>query len=386
MFQVPVSGPSLPLRDLRDEEITAVGPKHASIFPYNFDGTGTTMGSTKNAKPAEKSSRRGDGSEHQLDDITHHERVKHHKPGEICSWNGDPAEPEYDNLAHHSDDERYRTLSPKTVAKPETPGTPPKTPLEEAVVDDAPANEDPPEKGKEKKPAFNFFRGIIGSAEKPEEKGLNEGEKLPAKESIAPEQPPTPEEPQAPLTTLEPVEPHPVPSVPTVDTPYPGKGKKSKEDKERLKQEKVEAKKAEKEKKVQIREEKRRVKKEKDDAKKELRRQRKDEKKNKGKDIADPPPGFPAVAEGTAAADADLESGCQLCHCTEGEGLAEPKKQPENEGSVSHGLDGNSDWPLTAMQNHFLRSLEPMSTPDAVTTQSPQAYSPFTFLLCGVHS
>ncbi|XDG09397.1 hypothetical protein ABKA04_009012 [Annulohypoxylon sp. FPYF3050] len=374
MFQVPVSGPNL---FLRDQEITAAGRKHSNVFPYNFDGSGTSMANSKKAKPAENRSWRGDSPGPQFEDITHRVEVKLRIPDDVCSWNGDPAEPEYDDLAHHSDDERHRKLSPKSVAKPDPPDTPPKAPLEEQATDAPPANKDPPDKDKEKKPAFNFFRGIIGSPEKPEEQGPSEGEKPSAKEGIVPEQPPVPEEPEAPLKPLERVEPRPVPPVPAGVTPYPGKGKKSKEDRERLKQEKVEAKKAEKEKKVIVREEKRRVKKEKEAAKKEERRQRKEKKKNKGKDIAGPPPDLPPGAYAIAAAEAGPEAGCQLCHCPEGEeGPAEPRKQPENEGPVNHGLDGNGDWPLTVMQNHILRSLEPMSTPDAVATQSPQAYSP----------
>ncbi|KAI0889095.1 uncharacterized protein GGS22DRAFT_196770 [Annulohypoxylon maeteangense] len=57
-------------------------------------------------------------------------------------------------------------------------------------------------------------------------------------------------------------------------------------------------------------------------------------------------------------------------------GPATPGKQLENGSPANHGLDGNRDWPLTVMQNHILRSLEPMPTPDIVATQSPQAYSP----------
>ncbi|KAI0852923.1 hypothetical protein F5Y00DRAFT_258179 [Daldinia vernicosa] len=38
---------------------------------------------------------------------------------------------------------------------------------------------------------------------------------------------------------------------------------------------------------------------------------------------------------------------------------------------TSHGLDGNRDWPMTIMQGHVFRSIEPMSAPDVATAQSP---------------
>ncbi|KAF3061255.1 hypothetical protein GL218_04207 [Daldinia childiae] len=43
-----------------------------------------------------------------------------------------------------------------------------------------------------------------------------------------------------------------------------------------------------------------------------------------------------------------------------------------------HGLDGNRDWPMTIMQGHIFRSIEPMSAPDIAASQSPpRDYSPF---------
>ncbi|KAI1102781.1 hypothetical protein F4804DRAFT_353418 [Jackrogersella minutella] len=48
----------------------------------------------------------------------------------------------------------------------------------------------------------------------------------------------------------------------------------------------------------------------------------------------------------------------------------------ENGGATSHGLDGNRDWPMTIMQDHIFRSLEPMSTPDVAAIRSPRDYSP----------
>ncbi|KAI1657918.1 hypothetical protein F4813DRAFT_389184 [Daldinia decipiens] len=45
---------------------------------------------------------------------------------------------------------------------------------------------------------------------------------------------------------------------------------------------------------------------------------------------------------------------------------------------TSHGLDGNRDWPMTIMQGHIFRSIEPMSVPDIATSQSPpRDCSPF---------
>ncbi|KAI2772275.1 hypothetical protein F4815DRAFT_450384 [Daldinia loculata] len=45
---------------------------------------------------------------------------------------------------------------------------------------------------------------------------------------------------------------------------------------------------------------------------------------------------------------------------------------------TSHGLDGNRDWPMTIMQGHIFRSIEPMSAPDVATTQPPpRDCSPF---------
>ncbi|KAI1211022.1 uncharacterized protein F4807DRAFT_459252 [Annulohypoxylon truncatum] len=482
MFQLPVSGPNA---FLRDEEIIAAGSKDANVFPYSFDGNGTTMTDATKAESAEKCGWRGDSPEPQLDDITHDEQLHLCIPDDTCSWHGDPVEPELDDLAHHSKDERYPKLSPKSQApshtgqqslavKPEPLATPPKAPDEEKKADAPPDNKPPPNKDKEEKvpddsndetlqekvahgvqQAFNMFRGMVESSEKPREPDHSKGGNPPAKEEgIAPE-------------------PRPVPPIPS--KPQPAKVKKSKEEKEMAKQEKVEARKADKERKVKEKEEKKRLKKEMEAAKKEQRRKSKDKKKNKGKETASSPPDLPAGAEGTASAEADPQLGCHICQHPEEEGTidflrdslenwqglpsldeltdaakrllsmtdgngfpsereasqstaywdeqelidhiaahidrhihqhfdlnspeggnpevgkapplkpnpssqneepAPPEKQLENDSPANHGLDGNRDWPLSIMQNHILRSLEPISTPDIVATRPSQAYSP----------
>ncbi|KAI1770741.1 hypothetical protein F4818DRAFT_455513 [Hypoxylon cercidicola] len=56
------------------------------------------------------------------------------------------------------------------------------------------------------------------------------------------------------------------------------------------------------------------------------------------------------------------------------------KKQEsrENGSPVSHGLDGNRDWPMTITRGHNLRGLKPASPPKLAVTQSPSpGFFPF---------
>lgn len=59
----------------------------------------------------------------------------------------------------------------------------------------------------------------------------------------------------------------------------------------------------------------------------------------------------------------------------------ECKQQQEGHGNddpISHGLDGNGDWLITAMPDRVPRNMEPISTPEITTTQpTSQVYSPF---------
>ncbi|KAI2472968.1 hypothetical protein F4781DRAFT_443329 [Annulohypoxylon bovei var. microspora] len=487
MFQLPVSGPNL---FLRDEEIIAAGSKDSYVFPYSLDGT--TMSDSQRetqAEPAENCGWRGDSPEPQLDGITHDEQLHLRLPDDTCSWHGDPAEPELDDLAHHSEDKQTPKLSPKSqkpshihpqllAVEPRPLDTPPKKenpksqkkapkvppkekPAEAPPTEKSPEEEQPPEDADETlqekvthgvQQALNIFQNILKSPEQLAEPEPSEGQKAAAKEE----------------DILS--EPHEAPPAPPVAEPQPTKGKKSKEDKEKAKKEKVEAKKAEKEKKVQEKVEKKRLKKEKGEAKKEERRKSKDKKKNKGKETTSPPPELPAGSQDLAAAEPDPHPGCHICQYPEEEAtieflkksleswqglptlddltatakkLLEPAdtqqtdrstswneqelidhvvahidshihqyfdldspeggnqevgkapplkpnpnaasngepaasgKQLENGGPTNHGLDGNRDWPMTIMQDHILRSLEPMSTPDVATTQSLfRDYSP----------
>ncbi|KAI1458035.1 hypothetical protein F4805DRAFT_457223 [Annulohypoxylon moriforme] len=358
MFQLPVSGPNL---FLREEEITAAGSRDAGVFPNNFDGAGTMSGATK-AEPAKNCSWRGDSPEPQLDDIGHDEEFRLRIPDDTCSWHGDPAEPELDDLAHHSENEQNPKLSPKSQGPSRTtpqllevkseplktpPKEAPKTLPKEKTAGDPPPAKPPPRKDKEEnvpddpndetlqgkvvhgvQQAFNIFRGMIDSVEQERRQELQvvESEKPLVKEGIAAEPRPVP----------------PVPPVPPYVEPQPTKGKKSKEDREQAKKEKAEARKAEKEKKVKEKEEKKRLKKEKEAVKKEQRRQSKDKKKNKGKESASPPPDLPAGAEGIAAAEADPHSGCHIC------------QHPEEEGTIDFLRDSLENW-------HGLPSLDELT-------------------------
>lgn len=67
-------------------------------------------------------------------------------------------------------------------------------------------------------------------------------------------------------------------------------------------------------------------------------------------------------------------------HPAPSERPAAPGKQQENGengGSVSHGLDGNRDWPMTTTRGHIPRNLESTSPPEFAVTQPPsRGYSP----------